>query len=123
VIGSGFAAQCGICRRFFHGKCIELSRTTAHEVDLHKMELMCTACAVPAVLGKSYLRHHQLLSAVSLFKAACDYSLYLEVCRLGKLSLVIQSATDFFTNVCMSRLFSLQDFGLGDACRLSPLFS
>ncbi|EFX63872.1 hypothetical protein DAPPUDRAFT_118752 [Daphnia pulex] len=95
VIGSGFAALCGICRRWFHSECIELSRTTAHEVDLHKMELLCTACVVPAVLGKSYLRHHQLLSADSLFKAANDYSLYLEVCRLAYKNLAWETFVDF----------------------------
>jgi hypothetical protein len=84
VIGSDFAVRCGPCGCWFHGSCVQLTAATADDVDSSYMEWVCADCAIPAVLGKYYIRHEQLALAVEYCMFHDDSSIYLDICHLGK---------------------------------------
>ncbi|EFX79978.1 hypothetical protein DAPPUDRAFT_244182 [Daphnia pulex] len=46
AIGSHFAVKCGLCCRWFHGDCVELSPTKAKSINLSDMEWLCTVCGL-----------------------------------------------------------------------------
>ncbi|EFX77362.1 hypothetical protein DAPPUDRAFT_247833 [Daphnia pulex] len=45
VIGSRLVTQCGICCRWFHAECIEISSITAEEFNARDIEWLCQPCA------------------------------------------------------------------------------